>query len=248
MPLKILNEPLKELKKSNRISRREEAIKKFDAYWNSQSIKNKSFASKDRIKKIETIIQSLSPFDGKKVVDLGTGDGHFAKLLANQGATVTAVDISYLPLKALENHHNIIIKQEYIPFTTLQDNHFDLVLALDLIGSLREDEHRLFFAEVARVVKPEGHLIISTSLDTATYEPLEKFLSLASTELILEDLQKSHHALFEKLTKSYPFKWFLESENFLSQLEWLSEILYDDRATSHVIIKGRRKTILEMMG
>lgn len=248
MPLKILNEPLKELKKSNRISRRDEAIKKFDAYWNRQNLISKSIATKDRIKNLETVIQSLSPFNGIKVVDLGTGEGHFAKLLANQGASVTAVDISQVPLKALENHPNITIKQEYVPLTTLQDNHFDLVLALDLIGSLREDEHRLFFAEVARVVKPDGHLIISTSLDTATSEPLEKFLSLASTELILEDLHKSHHALFEKLTKSYPFKWFLESQYFLTQLEWLSEILYEDRAASHVIIKGRRKTILEMMG
>lgn len=61
-------------------------------------------------------------FDGKKVLDLGSGKGRFASRMKDVGATVIQLDLKHWK----NNENRVIARAEYLPFA---DNSFDIIWA-----------------------------------------------------------------------------------------------------------------------
>jgi len=156
---------------------------------------------RERIKLTIDLINKCFKEPAKMVADLGSGTGYFAQHLAEQQMEVHAVELSLLPLKNLENlkFQNIKLFQDYIPHTTLESDVYDLVLGLDLIAYLEKIEYRLFFAELARLVKLDGFVVVSTPIDIYSEDALQKFVELVESEFNIENYALSYNSFFLRL-------------------------------------------------
>ncbi|MBA3238827.1 MAG: class I SAM-dependent methyltransferase [Parachlamydiaceae bacterium] len=174
----------------------------------------------ERLKRTLELILRYTFIEGKQIVDLGCGHGIFSRKLAAEGALVDAVDISANALKPLKEDSlkNIRPIQDLIPQTLLEDDSYDLVVSTDAIAYLPEQERRLYFAELSRLVKSDGFVICSTGIDIDTVGGFEAFEALAETEFQILEWIFSYHAFFiriknllkrpERFVKGYQDKAF----------------------------------------
>ena len=151
-----------------------------------------------RLDRTYNLITPFVDLHGKTVAELGCGSGTFTRRLRDSGAAVHAVDIAGNALKALHQHDdsNIQTFQDYVPMTSLKDNAYDLVVATDIIAYLHPNEYRLFFAELSRLVKPEGYAVCSTPVDINSDDALQRFGALAETEFIIAVWVFSYHSFY----------------------------------------------------
>ncbi len=238
--------PLKQVT-SNRKTKREIEEERFENKWAqdpSQFNPHGTALKRDYFEKVKACFDEKVA--GKSCVDLGSGSGDLSQFLASLGADVTAVDLSKT---ALENIHDPRIKKEqhFIPYTTLPDDHFDYVIAANLIAELPETEHRLFFSEVARIVKPDGKILLATPLDIHSEDALQKLIYLAETELEIESLTLSYHRLY--ISGLHLFKmfgsWYENQDWLLKTLEKTTQFFYDSEGVSYAILIGKRKCLFE---
>ena len=102
----------------------------------------------------------------ERILELGTGTGAGARMLARRfaGARVDAVDLAPTMVQAAtarsadlgDRVHFTVADAASLPY---DDNAFDLVAQLNL---------PVFPAEVARVLRPGGHIVVASSLGPAT--------------------------------------------------------------------------------
>ncbi len=115
--------------------------------------------------RVETdlIFELASPLTGKRLLDVGTGDGHYAMEAAERGAVVTAIDSSPQMLQAAGEHalrrglrlELTVGKAEALPF---EADSFDVVLAVTVLCLIPEASQAV--REMARVLAPGGRLIL----------------------------------------------------------------------------------------
>ncbi len=99
---------------------------------------------------------------GKRVLDLGCGDGVFTSLMAEVGSHVTGADISSEALARARRREG---DTEYVevplggalPF---DDQSFDAVLCSEVCGQVIDTQS--FFSEVRRVLRSNGSLALTT--------------------------------------------------------------------------------------
>ncbi len=94
-----------------------------------------------------------------RIVDLGCGSGHIGQLLSAP-EPIIGIDSSLAMLNTLSDHvyHPVNASAHCLP---LKAQSIDLVLAIGLCEYL--DSLSLFFDSLARVMKPGGSAIVSTS-------------------------------------------------------------------------------------
>lgn len=102
---------------------------------------------------------------GLTCLDLGCGGGLIAEPMARLGAQVTAVDASAPAIEAARRHSDkagLAIDYRWALPEELAawDERFDVVLALEVIEHVADAD--AFFAAVARLLKPDGALIVAT--------------------------------------------------------------------------------------
>lgn len=95
--------------------------------------------------RIRNIFAGVGNLEGLRVLDVGSGNGYLTYLLRQHGADVLGVNFQQM------SAYNI---------SSLGESTFDLVTIFDVIEHL--GDHNTFFREVRRVLKPSGHLAIST--------------------------------------------------------------------------------------
>jgi GT2 family glycosyltransferase/SAM-dependent methyltransferase len=101
---------------------------------------------------------------GRRVLDLGSGEGFGAALLAESASSVVGVDLDELTVEHSRlNYEGPNLRFELgtaLDLSAYGDGTFDAVVAFEVIEHVAEQERVL--AEVARVLRPDGILIIST--------------------------------------------------------------------------------------
>ena len=101
--------------------------------------------------------------DGKQVLDLACGEGYGSALLARRASRVTGVDISQQAIDHARRAYASLANAEFIAGSCVKipapDASFDVAVSFETLEHIAEQE--AFLAELARVLKPEGVLIVS---------------------------------------------------------------------------------------
>lgn len=152
---------------------------------------------------------SLMPeVKGKRVLDAGCGSGVYSEWLIERGAEIVAVDASPKMVELAKQRlgSSVDVRQADLsqPLTFLQDSSFDVVLC-PLVLEYIEDWH-LPFAEVYRVLRPEGHFVFSVS------HPLHDYLYFKSNNYFETELVGGEWRGFEGVRVYMPsFRRSLEA-------------------------------------
>lgn len=112
----------------------------------------------DRVRRLASSGHAAPP----RVLDLGCGEGHFAGLLAEAGASVVAADVAVEPLRRAREAHRDIELCLLTPDTPLpfEDCSFDAIWAGEVIEHVADTQGWL--SEVRRVLRSGGTLLLST--------------------------------------------------------------------------------------
>ena len=121
----------------------------------------------DELRRRDLFLFSVGDVTGKHVLDVACGSGLYLTLLALMGARVSGQDISADAIavaKQTLERFALAGRVEVGDATRLlfDDNSFDAVVSGDFIEHITEEQKRLFFAEVFRVLKPGGVFSIKT--------------------------------------------------------------------------------------
>ncbi len=156
---------------------------------------------RERLKRTWDILIENHSINETMVADIGCGSGVFSRRMAEHGAHVEAVDIAENALRELRKHslERIQSRREAMPATTLPDKFFDLIICTELIAWLPREKFRIFFAELSRIIKPEGQVIFSTPIDIYTEGGKKHLLDFAQTEFDIVALSQSYHSLYLRI-------------------------------------------------
>lgn len=89
---------------------------------------------------------------GKKILDLGCGEGVLVDKFREQNYDIIGIDLNY--------ESEFILKRDIIN-TGFEENSFDVVLCLDVLEHLAFDEQEMALGEIKRILKPDGKLVIT---------------------------------------------------------------------------------------
>lgn len=123
---------------------------------------------------------------GKRILDAGCGPGLYAEELVRRGAAVTAFDSSAEMVRLAQGRlgPSVDVRGASFsePLTWLADESYDLAVMALVLHHL--NDRRLALCEIFRVLRPCGHLVLSTVHPTSDW--LRKGGSYFTTELIQE--------------------------------------------------------------
>jgi 2-polyprenyl-3-methyl-5-hydroxy-6-metoxy-1,4-benzoquinol methylase len=137
-------------------------------HWDQNSkhpLKMNAFV-KARYQKCARLLEGkLGSLSGKKILDMGCGDGVLTYELWKKGADCYGVDLSEEAIRFSERQHQSLgtgacFFVESCAQTHFGDGYFDGIVASDVIEHL--DEPGLMLVEIQRVLKPYGIAVIST--------------------------------------------------------------------------------------
>ncbi len=118
--------------------------------------------NEDRRKRqpVEVIVQRIGPKVGEVIADLGAGVGYLSIPLADEGATVIALDFQQDMLDGIRARDNglqrIRLVRPTLPEIPLPDASLDRAVMLSVFHEV-EDKERLA-KEMSRVLRPKGRI------------------------------------------------------------------------------------------
>jgi len=122
---------------------------------------------------VQCVLDRIGPVQGKKILDLGTGSGFLAVLLAANGAEVDAVDVSEASLELARWRAEISGVAERIRFhrrpaeaLDFEDAHFDAICGAFVLHHL---DLSAAAPELRRVLRPSGN---GAFIETSAYSAL----------------------------------------------------------------------------
>jgi len=102
---------------------------------------------------------------GKKVLDAACGEGGGSFLMSEKAKEVIGVDLRGEAIQFAKNNYKgnnvdfIVGDVTKLPF---KDNFFDVAVSFETVEHISENDQKKFLAELKRVVRSDGLLIIST--------------------------------------------------------------------------------------
>ncbi|MGD2156967.1 MAG: class I SAM-dependent methyltransferase [Anaerolineales bacterium] len=110
------------------------------------------------------ILEMLGNVAGRNVLDAGCGEGFLSRLIAERGASVTAVDYSYKLLEIARERTPDDLEIEYLHanlerLDKLNDDTFDFVVSCVVLQDLLD--YQVAVAEMYRVLRPGGTYILA---------------------------------------------------------------------------------------
>jgi 2-polyprenyl-3-methyl-5-hydroxy-6-metoxy-1,4-benzoquinol methylase len=109
------------------------------------------------------LYSSLGSVKGKRLLDAGCGDGRYSRELAEEGASVVAIDgaASFVEIAKRESRHSRV-EFEYADLTRnlrFRSGEFDVVFSNMVLMDLPKIDRAI--REFSRVLKPRGKLVFS---------------------------------------------------------------------------------------
>ncbi len=125
------------------------------------------------MREFDIICQTVPSFDGKKVLDIGTGWGWLCIKIRKGNGEVIGIDPEHISCKIASLYNRtydcdnpfVHANGKYLPF---KDNTFDLIFCLDVLEHISVESHRYpsdrrqaekVVAEVLRLLKPGGKFV-----------------------------------------------------------------------------------------
>lgn len=128
----------------------------------------------------QLVIDKAKPLSGN-ILEVGTGKGHFALMLAKQGYNFTSVDISAeeqrsakLNLRYFGLDGNVNLMVENAEHLSFKDQSFDVLFSVNVLHHL--DAPFKVIDEFIRVLAPKGKIVLS-DFTTAGFDILDKIHS-----------------------------------------------------------------------
>ena len=114
----------------------------------------------------DVIVETVA-LEGKRVVDVGCGDGHLARHMAQHGALVTGIECN--PRQLAKAHAAAPVAGERIvegvgQALPLPDGSADLVVFFNSLHHIPPDEMGKALAEAVRVLQPGGQVYVAEPL------------------------------------------------------------------------------------
>lgn len=108
---------------------------------------------------LPNVLRVIAPMKGQKVLEIGCGEGYFARALAKKGSEVTACDISpELIAIAKERGGDVVYKVTPAQDLSFAKNDsYDVVLAVLTLQNMERID--AVMKEVARVLKKDGRFV-----------------------------------------------------------------------------------------
>jgi ubiquinone/menaquinone biosynthesis C-methylase UbiE len=163
----------------------------------------------------DAIAKTVRP--GTKVLELGAGTGTHSFIVFELGGDLTAVDISresldLLSVKFQGKAKTICADMASLP---LPDNSFDVIISC---GSLSYGDPRLVFAEVYRLLKPEGSIVFLDTLNHNWIYSLNRFRHYIQGKRTLSTLRRMPRmATINRYIKTFAFS----SVSYYGKILWL---------------------------
>ena len=120
--------------------------------------------SEDRVRAV--VLRSIGT--GARVLEVGTGDGRTAYLLARQGNSVLSIDVSHLAIESARSRWGkepgLDLRFEYGDARSLAmpDASFDFVVSENLVEHLALEDMRVHLREMRRLLGPGGGYLLYT--------------------------------------------------------------------------------------
>src|ERR1700730_11207224 len=166
----------------------------------------------------------------KDVLDIACGEGFGSAILANAARSVIGVDIAADAVKHASIRYrldNVQFQQGSCAAIPLDNDSIDLVVSFETIE--HHDAHKAMMAEIKRVLRPEGVLIIS-SPDKKEYSVLPNYRNpFHVRELFKEEFEDLIRAYFKNL--ALISKQIVYGSGILSEADAFRVIDYDIRDT-----------------
>lgn len=126
---------------------------------------------------LNTIDETIKSNDGRniKLLDIGCGNGRLLRIVKDKNITYSGFDPSEELIKIARktwpsNTFNLGQLKEN-PSTTFTDAEFDLAISIAVIHHIPKELVRDWLLEIARIVKPDGSVILTSwDLSTSRYE------------------------------------------------------------------------------
>lgn len=151
-----------------------ELLERIDSYWTKRadSFGEGMFTPENEARWLSVLLENLPEGRMAKILDIGTGPGFFAVLLARQGYEVTAVDYTQAMLDkaaqaAAERGQAVSFFRMDAQDLTFADETFDAIVTRNLTWNL-EDPAKAY-RQWRRVLKPGGVML---NFDSGWYEYL----------------------------------------------------------------------------
>lgn len=149
----------------------------------------------DRIRALRLLLRDLPK--ASSVLDFGCGDGMYIRELCGKPKQIVGIDISGPMIQlATENLRDLGFIGHVGGVEALQgiSGSFDLAFAIDVLGYLEPSDLDTFYKEVARLLRPGGHLVVMYgnelfdmfALNAGTAAFFQKHFSLDVAELLIE--------------------------------------------------------------
>jgi SAM-dependent methyltransferase len=111
---------------------------------------------------IEPLVADAARGVRPEILDCGCGTGHNLHMLRKYGRAY-GIDLTWAGLQYARRQGERLVARASVVQLPVQNARFDLVTSFDVIYSLEDADERAAFAEMYRVLKPGGTLILNTA-------------------------------------------------------------------------------------
>lgn len=178
----------------------------------------------------EAIAQILQPYYDQetiRVIDVGAGTGIASQLMANQGATVIAIEPNLAMMKSADSHPAITYLQASAERTPIEDNYADVVTSFQAFHWF---DFKKSLQEFNRILKPTGQLALVWNYWDGNHEFTQQYTNLIAEFANRNTAHVSPYEKFSGKVKQWRIRalWKLRTMPYFKQVKRFRYTYYQE--------------------